>query len=197
MSSNEHHTSPLPAASTLMTLRALAVAGVLLTCRSELAAQGSTEWLADADPASLARFDGRAFGEPLGFGYRVWASSGRADVGIGIGTLPYLVPAGDGRTDGRTERAQALVGAMPAITLGLRYRLSAEHALYADAARVRGLGARPAAIDYGAEVGVEWRPAKPTFGFEHGALGLQLASGSKLSLKLRRGGPSLYLRSQF
>jgi hypothetical protein len=197
MSFNAHHTSPLFAPSAPITLRALAVAGALLVCRSELAAQGSTEWLADADPASPARYDGRAFGEPLGVGYRVRASSGRADVGIGIGTLAYLVPAGDGRTDGRPARAQALVGAVPAITLGLRYRLSADHALFADAARVRGLGAHAAAIDYGVEVGVQWRPAKPTFGLEHGALGLQMASGSKLSLKLRRGDPSLHLRSQF
>jgi len=43
---------------------------------------------------------------------------------------------------------------------------------------------------------VEWRLAKSTLGFEHGALGLQLQPSQDLSLKVRHGGPKLYLRSQ-
>lgn len=146
-----------------------------------------------ARPASQPLLDGRASNDLAGVSYRIWRSHGRADVGVGIGTLGYLVPAGNGRTDG----TQALVGAVPAVSLGVRLRVSDEHAVFADAYRARGLGAGPVGIDYGTKVGVEWRPAKSTLGLEHGALGMQLESGYKLSLKVRHGGPSLYLRSQF
>lgn len=144
-------------------------------------------------PAPLPRLDGRASNDLVGVTYRVWRSSGRADVGVGVGTLGYLVPSADGRADG----PQALVGAVPALSMGVRYRVSDEHAVFADASRARGLGAGPADVYYGTKVGVEWRPAKPTLGLERGALGFQLESGYKLSLRVRRGGPSLYLRGQF
>jgi len=51
----------------------------------------------------------------------------------------------------------------------------------------------------GTPLAVDWRPARATvwLGLEHGALGMQLKPGYRLSLKLRGGGPSLYLRSQF
>ena len=146
-----------------------------------------------ASPASLPRLGGRALNDLAGVTYRVWRSHGSADIGVGVGTLGYLVPAADGSTGG----PQALVGVAPAVVVGVRVRVSDEHAVFADAYRARGLGAGPVGIDYGTKVGVEWRPAKSTLGLEHGALGMQLESGYKLSLKVRHGGPSLYLRSQF
>lgn len=176
-------------------LRGLSVALVLAVGCGEIAAQGSTQRIAEQFRMQLARFDNRLPGEMADVSFRVWASSGRVDGSRGA--LGALAPLTESHADGRPARAQALEAAVSAVALGLRYRLSGEHALFADASRVRGLGAGLAGVDYGAKVGVEWQPAKSTFGLEHGALGMQMAAGYKLSLKVRHGGPSLYLRSQF
>ena len=146
-----------------------------------------------ARPVALPQAGGRASNELAAVTYRVWQSHGRADVGAGVGTLGYLVPSSD-RFAGTPT---ALVGAVPAVSMGLRYRVTDEHALFADAYRARGAGASAAVAGYGSKLGVEWRPAKATLGLEQGALGMQLESGYRLSLKLRHGGPSLYLRGKF
>lgn len=143
--------------------------------------------------ATSASVDARMASDLVGVNYRLWMSRGRADIGVGVGTLGYLLPA----VDGRDDTARALVGAVPTLNLGLRWRMSNEHLVYADASGARGLGGDPALAYYTTKVGVEWKPAKSKFGLEHGALGLQFDSGFKLSVKAHRGGPSLYLRSQF
>jgi len=97
----------------------------------------------------------------------------------------------------RGEAPQALVGVVPALSLGVRYHVTAEHALFADASRASSLGAGPPLVYVGTKVGVEWKPAKTTLGLERGAVGMQLESGYRVSLKVRHGGPSLYLRGQF
>ena len=91
----------------------------------------------------------------------------------------------------------AALAQVPPASLGLRWRVSDEHAVFAAAYIARPAAAGARGVDYGTKMGVEWRPAKSTLGLEHGALGMQLESGYKLSLKVRRGGPSVYLRSQF
>ena len=48
-----------------------------------------------------------------------------------------------------------------------------------------------------AQLGLEWQPTRSTLGFEPGALGLQLNTGYRLSLKARHGAPVLYLRTTF
>lgn len=149
-----------------------------------------------ARPVSLPQAGGRVPSDLASVTYRIWRSHGRADVGVGVATLGYLVPAADGRSVG-AERSQALVGAVPALSMGVRYRVTDEHAVFADAYRARGAAAGMADVGYGTKLGVEWRPAKATLGLEHGALGMQLESGYRLSLRVRHGGPSLYLRSQF
>ncbi len=146
-------------------------------------------------PVALPRLGGRVSNDLAALTYRVWRSHGRADIGIGVGTRGYLVPAADGRGD--ADAGQALVGVVPAVSMGLRFRVTDEHALFADAYRARSPVAGAPLAGYGTKLGVEWRPAKVTLGLEHGALGMQLESGYRVSLKLRRGGPSLYLRSQF
>ena len=149
-----------------------------------------------ARPVSLPQAGGRVPSDLASVTYRIWRSHGRADVGVGVATLGYLVPAADGRSVS-AERSQALVGAVPALSMGVRYRVTDEHAVFADAYRARGAAAGTADVGYGTKLGVEWRPAKATLGLEHGALGMQLESGYRLSLRVRHGGPSLYLRSQF
>lgn len=176
-------------------LRGLSVALVLTACCGEIAAQGSTQRVVEQYRMQLARFDNRLPSEMADVSFRVWASSGRVDASRSA--LGFLVPLIEARADGRPAQPQALAAGATAVALGLRYRLSGEHALFADAARVRGLGAGLAGVDVGAKVGVEWQPAKSTFGLEHGALGMQMAAGYKISLKVRHGGPSVYLRSKF
>lgn len=150
-----------------------------------------------AGPVSLPQAGGRVPSELAAVTYRVWRSHGRAEVGVGVATLGYLVPSADGRASARAGAPQALVGVVPALSMGLRYRVTDEHAVLADAYRARALAAGAVDVAYGTKLGVEWRPAKATLGLEHGALGMQLESGYRLSLKVRHGGLSLYVRSQF
>ena len=152
-------------------------------------ARGHFSAAADLPPGQ----DGRATRDLAGVSYRVWMSRGRADVGFGLGSLGFVVPPAAGGGNGVTT----LVGAVPTVTLGVRYRLTDQHLLYVDASRARGLGADPAADVVSTQVGLEWRPATSALGFEHGALGMQLDSGYRLSLKARGGRPALYLRGQF
>jgi hypothetical protein len=145
-------------------------------------------------PAALPPgLDGRTIRDVAGISYRVWVSGGRADVGLGLGSLGFVVRP----VAGRSGDALTLAGARPAVSLGVRYRLTDQHLLLSDASHVRGLGAGPAADYVSTQVGLEWRPAKATLGFEHGALGMQLDSGYRVSVKPRGGGVAVYLRGQF
>lgn len=137
--------------------------------------------------------DGRPLSELAGVDYKLWMSHGRADVGVGMGTLGYVVP----RPDGRVEGPVALTGASPTLSVGVRYRVTSRSAVYADASGAHGLGVDQPANYVNTKVGMEWKPAKNTFGFEHGAIGMHFDSGYHLSVKARRGGLGLYLRGQF
>ncbi len=137
--------------------------------------------------------DGRTMSELAGVNYRVWMSHGRAGVGVGVGTLGYIAPRPDGRIDGPV----ALTGASPTVSVGLRYRVTPDSTVYADASGVRNLGTDSPANYVNTKVGMEWKPAKRKLGFDHGAIGMTLDSGYKLSLKPRHGGLGLYLRGQF
>ncbi len=128
--------------------------------------------------------------EMAGSEYRLLNSRGRTDIVISLQALGYAPPISDGANTG-------LPVAVPSVTLGLRYRMTGRHLLFADATGAQRLGANLAADQASAKIGVEWTPSKMTMGFEQGALGMQLASGYRLSLKARHGGPALYLRSRF
>ena len=146
-----------------------------------------------APSATPLNIDGRTPSELAGVNYKLWMSHGRTDVGVGVGTLGYIVP----RPDGRVEGPVALSSAAPTVSVGLRYRMSHDSAVYADASGAHGLGTDPSANYVNTKVGVEWKPAKSKLGFEHGAIGMHFDSGYKLSLKARHGGLGLYLRGQF
>jgi len=137
--------------------------------------------------------DGRTLSELAGVNYRVWMSHGRAGVGVGVGTLGYVTSRPDGRTDGPVT----LTGASPTLSVGLRYRVTPDSTVYADASGVRNLGTDAPANYVNTKVGMEWKPAKRSLGFDHGAIGMTLDSGYKLSLKPRHGGLGVYLRGQF
>ncbi len=102
-----------------------------------------------------------------------------------------------GRAGAVAGAAQAGAAAAPVLSIGGRLRVTGEPLSVADAYRARGLAAGPTGLGGASRLGVEWRPAKATFGLEHGAIGMQLDSGYRLSLKVRHGRPSLYLRGKF
>lgn len=137
--------------------------------------------------------DGRPMSEMAGITYRVWVSRGRADMGVGLGTLGYVIPRPDGRIDGPV----ALSGASPTLSIGLRYRVTPRSAVFADASEAYGLGVDPNTSYVNTKLGMEWKPAKHALGFERGAIGMHFDSGYRLSVKPRHGGLGVYLRGQF
>jgi len=143
-----------------------------------------------APAAPHAGLDGRTTDELAGLSYRYWMGRGRTELGIGIGSMGYLTPQ-------RLDGPRSVIGSVPTLSVALRYRVSGEHLLFADASGARGLGVDPTAAYVTTRVGMEWAPAKSVLGFSQGALGLQLDSGYRLSLRMRHGSPVLYLRTQF
>lgn len=131
--------------------------------------------------------------ELVGVSYRWWISHGRSDVGVGIGTLGYRVtPFGALAGDPRISTS-----ATPMLSVAWRYRVSDQSVLHADASSARGLAVN-GGDGYFTKIGVEWK-AKPEsrWGLDGSSLGLQLDSGLRMSMRLKKGGVSFYLRSKF
>ena len=123
---------------------------------------------------------------------RWWLSNDRTDVGVGLGTVAYSAPASDLRSDGQTLRH-----AVPALSVGMRYRVSPESAVYADASNARGLYGKGSDA-YSAKLGVEWQgEPRPGWGFMQGGLGLRMDSGRTMTMRVKGGGVGVYLRSKF
>lgn len=148
-----------------------------------------------AESASL-RANAAAAGattELVGVSYRWWVSHGRSDVGVGVGTLAYRVtPFGALAGDPRIGTS-----ATPMLSVAWRYRVSDQSVLLADASSARGLAVN-GGDGYFTKIGVEWK-AKPEsrWGLDGSSLGLQLDSGLRMSMRLKKGGVSFYLRSKF
>jgi hypothetical protein len=147
----------------------------------------------DVPSSALATADGRPVTDLAGVSYRWWLSRGRTDWGLGVGTLGYVLPAPDGRSDA----PRTLAGSVPTLTVGMRYWVSNESALYADASGARGLGAESNSRYVNAKVGVEWKPARSRFGLEQGSLGVHFDSGYHLTVRTRHGGLGVYLRNRW
>lgn len=128
--------------------------------------------------------------------YRWWASQGRADLGLGLGTIAYvarptgILPglAGDGAT--------LPLGAGTVLTLGMRYRTSERSALFADAAGVRGLPVDRGDVVVG-KVGIEFKSARSRWNIAYGGLGLRFAGDTRMTLRVRKGGVSVYMHRSF
>jgi len=86
---------------------------------------------------------------------------------------------------------------LPTVTVGVRYAVSGETAVYADATSARDLIANAAPGLYNTKVGMEWQPAKSRFGFEGRSLGIQLQSGYRMSLRVKSGGLGISFRGNF
>jgi hypothetical protein len=114
-----------------------------------------------------------------------WASTGNGAWGMSLGT------SHDGRTPMRPE-------------VGVRWRSRLEGNQHLDLSAWRQLsGANGAAADpdeavLHTRIELQFTAPRRTASFgESGALGLQLGSDAKLSMRMRRGGPMVYYRMQF
>lgn len=145
-----------------------------------------------ANVALIPSSAGAARGELNEISRRWWLSHARADIGVGLGTAAYSVPASEARDGQATLR-----NAVPALSVGLRYRVSPESALYADASNAPGLHGKGSEA-YSAKVGVEWQGEPRTgWGFMQGGLGLRMDSGKTMTMRVKGGGLGVYLRSKF
>lgn len=126
---------------------------------------------------------------------RWWLSNERADIGVGLGTIAYSVPAFDARGD--ETPATTLRHAVPAFSVGMRYRVSPESAVYADASNAPGLYGKGSDA-YSAKVGLEWHSEpRRGWGFMQGGLGMRFDSGKTMTMRIKGGGLGVYLRSKF
>jgi hypothetical protein len=130
----------------------------------------------------------------LTFGW--WASSGRADVGVGLGTLAYVARPTGGVPGLAGDDGARAIAAGTVLTMGLRYRTSARSAVFADASGVRGAGFDSGDAVVG-KVGLEFKSAQSRWNMTYGGLGLKLAGDARMTLRLRRGGFGIYMRSAF
>jgi hypothetical protein len=137
-----------------------------------------------------------------GVSYRLWMSRGRADLGIGIGTMALTaLPLGatpSAAPASAMESRTVLLSSAPSLSLGLRYRASPRSTVFADASGTRGLGLN-SGDTYVGKVGVEWKPASfaSRWNISYGGIGWRLNADSRMTLRIRSGGIGLYMRSQF
>jgi hypothetical protein len=110
-----------------------------------------------------------------------------------------IVAAGDlpNPANGRGALKSAPGTAMLPLSLIVRHRVPVEQTMAVDASGAGRPVVDPALVYHPDKVGLEWKPARSTIGLDHGALGLSLDSGYKLSIKSRRGGPMVYVRGKF
>jgi len=127
--------------------------------------------------------------------YQRWAARGRADVGFGIGSV-MLVDRPNGMLSGRYADAGLASSSGTLLMLGLRYRTTDRSSIYADATHVTGLGLAGDERVVG-KVGIEFKAAKSDWHLAYGGLGFRLAGDTRMTLKPRRGGLGLYMRSSF
>lgn len=125
--------------------------------------------------------------------YRRWASAGRASVGLGFGSITLTE-----RAIGTPLRdtAPTAVASGSVMMLGLHYRASETSSFYADASRVSGLGLNSDDQVVG-KVGMEFKAARSQWNVAYGGLGFRMAGDARMTVKLRRGGVGLFMRSAF
>ena len=128
--------------------------------------------------------------------YRWWASRGRADLGLGLGTIAYQARPTGLLPSVASDGATLPLASGTVLTLGMRYRTSERSALFADAIGVRGLP-----IDRGdamvGKVGIEFKSARSHWNISYGGLGLNLAGDMRMTLRVRRGGVSIFMHRSF
>ena len=135
--------------------------------------------------------------ETTELGYRWWLSNGRADLGLGVGTLAYIVrPTGSLPGLGSADAGASVLASGTVLTLGMRYRTSTHSAVFADAASWRGTGPNGDNSVIG-KVGLEFKSAKSSWNIAYGGLALTLPGDARMLLRVRHGGLGVYVRSSF
>jgi len=129
-------------------------------------------------------------------GYRWWMSRGRADLGLGLGTITYGARATGSVPGLGSEGAVTAFGSGTVLTLGMRYRTSDRSAIYADAAGVRGPGLDSGDAVVG-KVGIEFQAAQSQFNIAYGGLGVRLAGDARMTVRVRRGGLGVFMVRSF
>ena len=136
-------------------------------------------------------------GQATALDYRWWLSNGRADLGLGIGTFFYgLRPLDSAAPRRGSVDAGSVLGSATVLTLGMRYRTSEHSALFADASGWRSAAFRNGDALVG-KVGLEFKAARSRWNIAYGGLGLRLSGDTGMTLRLRRGGLAVYMRSTF
>ena len=127
---------------------------------------------------------------------RWWFSTGRTDVGFGVGSVALMARPTLGVSADDAATAGIALASSPSLSVGIRRRTSSVSTVYADATRSYNIGLN--GIDtYSGKVGVEWKSAESRWSVAYSGLGLRLSSESRMTVNLRRGGLGIYMRSQF
>lgn len=129
-------------------------------------------------------------------GYRWWLSRGRADLGLGLGTLTQGARPTGSLPGLASDGSASMLAAATVMTVGMRYRSSDRSTLYADASGVRGHGFDGGEAVVG-KVGIEFKAAQSRFGIAYGGLGLKLDGDTRMTVRLKRGGLGVFMRSKF
>jgi hypothetical protein len=129
--------------------------------------------------------------------YRWWASSGRADLGLGLGAVT-LSSSPTGAVPGLANGGNGnVIASGTVLTVGMRYRTSPQSSVYADASGWRGNGFDSTDGGVAGKVGLEFKSAQSRFNVAYGGLGMRLTGDSKMTVRLRRGGLGLFMKREF
>lgn len=160
------------------------------------ASQAAPRLVRDDDPAEVQRSAPGYRSATTELGYRWWLSKGRADLGLGLGTLAYVRRPTGSLSGLGADRDATVLASGTVLTLGMRYRTSARSAVFADAAGWHGAG--PIGSDAVAgKLGIEFKSARSRWNIAYGGLGLRLAGDARMTLRVRRGGFAISMRRSF
>ena len=129
-------------------------------------------------------------------GYRWWMSRGRADLGLGLGTLTQGARPSGSLPGLANDGSTSVLAAATVMTVGMRYRSSDRSTFYADASGLRGRGFDGGEAVVG-KVGVEFKAAQSRFDIAYGGLGLKLDGDTRMTVRVKRGGLAIFMRSKF
>lgn len=132
---------------------------------------------------------------PLAYGLRTvshrwWVPRGRAALGLAFSSHAY---------DATPSAMSGWTGALPpAVSFGVRYHLTSDSRIYADAMHTPHAGSGGG---HASAVGIEFKADAPSLlGLDSrgkASLRLQMSSGYQMSLRLRRHGLQLVWKSRF
>jgi len=153
---------------------------------------------AAAAPAALAAPSAEAPVAPLGWStraglfdsaYRWSASRGALDLSVRFEASARGQFPSDARS--RLENTGPLVQPLPALSLGLR---SVDAPL---GSLLKQLGGSDSGLTYTHRVGIEWKPAQSDLLFLRQGLGVRLSGDDRLTMRLRKGTLSIYMKRDF